>query len=78
MCFFSPNTNANSRSKVSQQLHTDTEALSDKYLGLLAMVGAERSDCFKYCIERIKQRMQGRMEKQLPVGGKEIMLKVVA
>ena len=76
--FFSPNTSAVSRSEVCQQLHIDTEALSDKYLGLPAMVGADRSDCFKHFIERIKQRIQGWMEKQLSVGGKEILLKAVA
>ena len=59
-------------------LHIDTEALSDKYLGLPALVGADRSDCFKHFIERIIQRINGWKEKQLSIGGKEILLKALA
>ena len=76
--FFSPNTNVVSIVEICQQLHIDTEALYDKYLGLPAMVGADRSDCFRHVIERIKQRIHGWMEKQLATGGKEILLKAVA
>ncbi|XP_073353800.1 uncharacterized protein [Aegilops tauschii subsp. strangulata] len=61
-----------------QLLNIDTEALSDKYLGLPAMVGADRSDCFRHFCERIKERLRGWMEKQLSTGGKEILIKSVA
>jgi hypothetical protein len=44
--FFSPNTNVMARVEICEALHIDTEALSDKYLGLPATVGADRSDCF--------------------------------
>ena len=63
--FFSPNTSVVTRAEICQELHIDTEALSDKYLGLPAMVGADRSDCFKHFIERIRERLRGWMEKQL-------------
>ena len=53
-------------------------SLSDKYLGLPALVGADRSDCFRHFIERIKERLMGWMEKQLSTSGKEILLKSVA
>ena len=76
--FFSPNTSADSKTEICQELHIDTEALSDKYLGLPAMVGADRSDCFRHFYERIKERLQGWMEKQLSIGGKEILIKSVA
>ena len=76
--FFSPNTNGDTRADICQELHIDTEALSDKYLGLPAMVGADKSYCFKHFVERIKQRLHGWMEKQLSLGGKEILLKAVA
>ena len=59
-------------------IYIDTEALSDKYLGLPALVGADRSDCFENFIERIIQRINGWKEKQLSIGGKEILLKAVA
>lgn len=76
--FFSPNTPATSRTEICHELHIDTEALCDKYLGLPAMVGADRSDCFKHFYERIKERLKGWMEKQLSTGGKEILIKAVA
>jgi hypothetical protein len=76
--FFSPNTNVLLRSEICEALHINTEALSDKYLGLLALVGADRSDCFEHFIERIIQRINGWKEKMLSIGGKKILLKAVA
>jgi hypothetical protein len=66
------------RADICEALHIETEALSDKYLGLLAIVGAERSDCFIHFVERIIQRINGWKEKYLSIAGKEILLKVVA
>jgi hypothetical protein len=76
--FFSPNTNALLRAEICEALHIDTEALSDKYLGLPALVGADKSDCFEHLIERIIQRINDWKEKYLSIGGKEILLKAVA
>jgi hypothetical protein len=76
--FLSSNTNALLRAEICETLHIDTEALSGKYLGLLALVGADRSDCFEHFIERIIHRINGWKEKLLSIGGKEILLKVVA
>jgi ribonuclease HI len=76
--FFSPNTNALLRAEICEELHITTEAISDKYLGLPALVGADRSDCFEHFIERIIQRINGWKEKMLSIGGKEILLKAVA
>jgi hypothetical protein len=75
---FSPNTNSLLRAEICEALHIDTETLSNKYLGLPALVGADRSDCFEHFIERIIQRINGWKEKLLSIGGKEILLKVVA
>jgi hypothetical protein len=47
------------RAEICEALHIDKKALSDKYLGLLALVGAERSDCFENLIEIIIQRING-------------------
>jgi hypothetical protein len=49
--FFYPNTNVLVRAEICETLHIDTEALSDKYLGLPALVGADRSDCFIQFVE---------------------------
>jgi hypothetical protein len=76
--FFSPNTNVLLRSEICEVLHINTEAMSNKYLGLPTLVGADRSDCFKHFIERIIQRINGWKEKQLSIKGKEILLKTIA
>ena len=51
--------------------------MNDKYLGLPAHVGADKSDCFKFLIERIVKKISGWKEKLLSAGGKEILLKIV-
>jgi hypothetical protein len=76
--YFSPNTNALLRAKICATLLIDTKALSDKYLGLLALVGVDRSDCFEHFIEQIIQRVNGWKDKQLSIGDKEILLKAIA
>jgi hypothetical protein len=76
--FFSPNANVMIRAELCEALHIDTEALSDKYLGLPTIIGADRSDCFFHLVERIIERINGWKEKQLSIGGKEILLKAVA
>jgi hypothetical protein len=75
--YFSPNTDVNVRVAMCDILHIDTEAISDKYLGLPALVGADRSDCFMHFVERILQRISGWKEKLLSIGGKEILIKAV-
>ena len=57
------------RSEICQALHIDTEALSDKYLGLPVLVGADRSDSFVHFIERIIQRINGPVEVPLGITG---------
>jgi hypothetical protein len=76
--FFSPNTHIDDRIQICNILNINTEALSDKYLGLPALVGIDRSDCFMHLVERIIQLIKGWKEKQLSIGGKEILIKAVA
>ena len=66
------------KAEICQELDINTEALSDKYLGLPTMVCADRSDCYKHLRDRVMQRIKGWMEKQLSTGGKEILLKAIA
>lgn len=53
-------------------------SINDKYLGLPATVGLDRSDKFNYLIDRIVERLMGWKEKILSSGGKEVLLKSVA
>ncbi|XP_014755959.1 uncharacterized protein LOC104584065 [Brachypodium distachyon] len=76
--YFSPNTLVEDRAEVCFELNIMTESLNEKYLGLLAMVGTDRSDCFKHLIERVKIKTSGWKAKMLSAGGKEVLLKAVA
>jgi hypothetical protein len=57
--FFSPNTEVPIREEVCEKLNIVTESLSDKYLGLLSLVGADRRGCFKHLIERVCMLING-------------------
>jgi hypothetical protein len=46
--YFSPNEHVDKRVEICTTLNIMVEALSDKYLGLPLLVGADRSDCFQY------------------------------
>ena len=54
-----------------------TESLNDKYLGLPALVGANRSDCFCHLIDRVVTRINGWREKTLSFRGKETLIKSI-
>ena len=66
--------------KVCASLNNVTESLNGKYLGLPALVGAERSDCdcFRHLIGRVTSPISGWKEKMLGTGGKEILIKSIA
>jgi hypothetical protein len=66
------------RAEVCQILNILIESLNDKYLGLLAMIGVDKSDCFYHLIDRIIARLNGWKEKLLSIGGKEVLIKAIA
>jgi hypothetical protein len=76
--FFSPNTDVDMKAKVCEALNIMTESLNDKYLGLPALIGADRSDCFRHLIERVMAKTKGWKEKLLSMGGKEVLIKSIA
>jgi hypothetical protein len=55
--YFSPNILAILRAEICETFHIDTQAQSDKYLGLAVLVGADHSDCFVHFFGRIIQRI---------------------
>jgi hypothetical protein len=63
---------------VCAALNINSEALTEKYLGLPSHVGIERSDCFQHLVDHLCQIINGWNEKNLSMGGKEILLKAVA
>lgn len=76
--FFSANTPVEAREEVCTTLDIMTESLNDNYLGLPAMVGIDRSDCFKHLVDRVLAKTKGWKEKMLSMGGKEVLLKSIA
>lgn len=55
--------NVERKVEICTELNIMSESLSDKYLGLLAMIGAERSDSFRYLL--VIARLKGWKEKWL-------------
>jgi hypothetical protein len=55
-----------------------TESLNDKYLGLPAMIGMDKSECFRHLVDRVIARISGWKEKMMSLGGKEILIKAIA
>jgi hypothetical protein len=76
--YFSNNTEVEMKMEVCGILNIMTESISDKYLGLPALIGMDRCDCFHHLIDRIRARTSGWKEKMLSMGGKEILIKSVA
>jgi len=76
--YFSNNTEVNTKLEVCESLNKMTETLSDKYLGLSVLVGADRSDCFRHLIDRVNSRINRWKEKLLSMGGKGILIKSIA
>jgi hypothetical protein len=64
------------KAQICTILNILTEALNDKYLGLPANVGMDKSGCFLVLIDRIMKN-SGWKEKLLSAGGKEKLLKPV-
>jgi hypothetical protein len=63
---------------VCESLNIVSESLNDKYLGLHALVGIDRSDCFRHLIDRVRGKTKGWKEKLLSKGVKEVLIKSVA
>jgi hypothetical protein len=75
--YFSPNVDVLVKADMCTELNIMTEALSDRYLGLPAMVGMDQSENVLFLLERIIARLEGWKEKQCSMGAKEILLKAV-
>lgn len=76
--FFSENTEVTVKTKVCEALNIMIESLIDKYLGILALIGADRSDYFQHLIHRVRAKTKGWKEKLLSMDGKEILIKSIA
>jgi hypothetical protein len=74
--YFSPNVDVLTKADICSELNIMTEALSDRYLGLPAMVGIDRSDNFMYPLERVIARLNGWKEKTMSMEQKKFYSKL--
>ena len=58
------------KAKICSILNINTKSISDKYLGLPAMVGVDRSVNLLYLVERVINRVQVWKGMILSLGGK--------
>ncbi|GJM86970.1 hypothetical protein PR202_ga02878 [Eleusine coracana subsp. coracana] len=76
--FFWGNTDIEEKIVVCNILNIMIESIFDKYLGLPALVGVDRTDCFWHLVDQVRARISGWKEKLLSTGGKEIPIKSIA
>lgn len=74
---FSSNTLVEVKVDICAELQIDTDALSTKYLGLPALVGADRSENFVHFVERVIKRLNGGKKNSYPLVGRKFWLKVL-
>lgn len=76
--FFSKNCLEQTKSIVRQELHIETEALTDKYLGLPTAVGRSNAETFEFMPARIKGVIGSWSGRAASSVGREVLLKSVA
>ena len=54
------------------------KTLDSKYPGLPSIIGRSRNDVFVEIKERVGRKLSGWKEKNLSIGGREILIKAVA
>ena len=76
--FFSKGCPSALKAEVQSALNISKESLSDRYLGMPTDVGTCKNGAFKFLKDRVWNKVKGWMEKLLPAGGKEVLIKSVA
>ena len=76
--FFSPNTAQETRDEIFNILGPMQNSRHTKYLGLPSLIGRSKKQVFAILKERVGQKLTGWKSKLLSMGGKEILIKVVA
>lgn len=75
---FSPNTSLTDRRMVCDNLGVGEARLPGKYLGMPMFVGKNKAEIFGFLTDRVRQKLQGWMNKELSKAGKITLLKSAA
>lgn len=75
---FSANTRLEDKLLVCNSLGVKEAVKPGKYLGMPMYVGRNKGEVFGFLIDRVKQKLQGWMNKDLSKAGKITLLKSVA
>lgn len=76
--FFSRNTDQGIRNVICSMMKFQEAYAGTKYLGLLNIIGRNKSGVLDYLKDRLRDRVQGWEQNYLSRGGKELLLKYVA
>lgn len=76
--FFSKNCEGEVKEMVRHELHIQTEALSDRYLGLPTALGRSTTEAFEFLPTRIKNVVGTWSGREASSTGREVLLKSVA
>ena len=76
--FFSPNTSQEVKDEIFDTLGLMQDSRHTRYLGLPFFIGRSKKQVFSILKERIGQKLDRWKGKLLSMGGKEILIKVVA
>ena len=76
--FFSANTPEEMKAETLDILGPMQDSWHSKYLGLPSIIGKSKMDVFAKIKERVARKLSGWKEKILSIGGREILIKVVA
>ena len=76
--FFSNNTPDDRRCEALNMLGPMQDTRHKKYLGLPSIIGKSKVEIFAEIKERVEKKLSGQKEKILSMGGREILIKVVA
>ena len=76
--FFSANTEEKKKNETLNFLGPMQDSRHSKYPGLPSIIGRSRNDVFSEIKERVGRKLSGWKEKNLSIGGREILIKAVA
>ena len=78
LIFFSPNTPQELRENILNILRPMQNSKHNKYLGLSSIIGRSKAQVFAEVKDKVAKKLAGWKGKLLSIGGREILIKVVA